>query len=61
MADGQIVEQGTHEQLVAQGGHYARMVEVQNVTEHWALNDIEHRSSAELLAEVAFGHASVVG
>jgi ATP-binding cassette subfamily B protein/subfamily B ATP-binding cassette protein MsbA len=37
LADGEIAEMGTHEQLLAHNGHYARMVRAQDMADRWEL------------------------
>lgn len=38
LEDGQVVEQGTPEQLIKQNGVYKRMVDLQNMSNEWKLN-----------------------
>lgn len=38
LEDGQVVEQGTLEQLIKQNGVYKRMVDLQNMSNEWKLN-----------------------
>ena len=38
LEDGQVVEQGTPEQLIKQNGVYKRMVDLQNMCNEWKLN-----------------------
>ena len=39
LADGTVAETGTHDELVAQGGWYARMNEIQAGTARWRLGE----------------------
>ncbi|GAB1321098.1 Leptomycin B resistance protein pmd1 [Madurella fahalii] len=56
MSKGRIVEQGTHEDLIAQNGTYAGLVRIQNlaVTAHDSGSDSAHETETEMDAQ---GHA----
>ncbi|WEW55887.1 ABC multidrug transporter mdr4 [Emydomyces testavorans] len=50
---GRVVEQGTHMELVAQGGVYAGMVRLQNLNKFSAASSILSNSSQEFFAEAS--------